>query len=101
MADDEPIKPRPTATAVSSRSEATKLGCLNVLTPQGPVHFHDAPGFMTTVIERPGIQPTVGVMLYDPEPGHGLVSQFDGEHARQMAASLLRLADEIDPRRHN
>lgn len=101
MADD-PIKPVPTATAESTRGEATKLGRLDVMTPQGPVHFHDAPGFMTTVIERPGIAKTIGVMSYEPgPPGHGLVTQLDGDAARQMAASLLRLADEIDPRRHN
>lgn len=98
---DEPIKPRKTTTAESSRGEATRLGCLDVMTPQGPVHFHDAPGFMTTTIERPGVATSIGVLSYDPEDGRGLVCQLDGDGARTMAASLLRLADEIDPRRPN
>jgi ABC-type amino acid transport substrate-binding protein len=98
---DEPIQPRKTGTAESTRGEATKLGCIDVVTPQGPVHFHDAPGFMTTVIERPGVATSIGVLSYDPAAGQGMVVQLDGDSARTMAASLLRLADEIDPRRPN
>lgn len=94
----EPLKPRPTGTSENMRGVAVPLGCRDVETPQGVVHFHDAPGFMTWLVERQDIESTVGIALYDPDDGRGLVSQHTAESARSIAASLLRLADQIDPR---
>ena len=95
---DKPHVPIPTDTHESLRGKAVALGCFDVQTPQGPVHFHDAPGFITTLIERVGVPTSIGLFVY--QPGEvGRVVQFDADGARSAAASLLRLADKVEPRK--
>ena len=89
----------------STRSNQRTLGCIDVQTPRGPVHAHDGRGFMSFEIDRDGVFTSIGVMVYDPElagpegQGFGLIAQFDAAAARTAAASLLRMADRLDPRK--
>lgn len=97
MAD--PIVPRKLETAESFGDEATALGCMDIQTPQGVVHSHDGPGFMTMLVERPGLPTAIGFFVYDPAVGQGLTAQLPPNVARSVAASLLRMADRVDPRK--
>jgi hypothetical protein len=91
-----------TDTYEQTRGVADKLGCMDVETPKGICHIHDAPGVLTVEISGDGRVPSVGIMLYDPEPqtvsgkGVGFISQLDAGSARNVAASLLRMADRLD-----
>lgn len=86
------------------------LGPMVVTTDVGPCLARDAPGIMTFVVNRdchcgrcePG-PPSIAVMVYDPIPmrgkrtGFGVVVQMAPDDIREIAASLLAMADEIDP----
>lgn len=89
-----------TEARLKTEDNFPSLGCLDVQTPKGLIHVHDAPGSMTTMVTHPDGERSVGVLLYDPEvpPGkvQGIISQMSPGSARVMAASLVSLANEID-----
>lgn len=103
----KPIVPTPTDTHESSRGVAATFGPRDVQTPQGVVQVEDGPGFQTLIVrsDNPAHQPTVGFLVYDPDPakcdgvGWGLLAQMEPDIARSIAASLLRLADQLKPLR--
>jgi hypothetical protein len=88
-----------TATHETSRGTATSIAGL-IETPHGPMECVDAPGFVTMLIINPedSAQSRVGFLLYEPEFKMGMVAQMDADQARMVAASFLRLADELSPR---
>lgn len=102
----EVIKLERTADFEETRGVAVSVGPMVIETPHGQVMVLDAPGLTTTKIERPGVPTSIALIVYDPEPvpdlgnlGTALLAQLDPEIARAIAASLLRLANEIDGRK--
>lgn len=91
-----------TDTHEATRGDAFPLGCIDIDTPRGTVHCHDAPGIMTTEVCRRGQFERAGLLVYDPEPqtrggkGMALLAQLDADGARSFAASLLRMATKLD-----
>ena len=87
----------------------TPIGCHDVQTPQGGlVHFCEGTGLFTSLIEGAGEgnPPTSGAILayFDGEngaPGRGIVVQLTATAMREIAASLLLKADELEPMRPN
>lgn len=77
------------------------LGPLRMETPRGACIAHDVPGFLTMEIrDADGVEIiSAAVMLYEPEPGHGIgfISQLSAKNARAVAASLMAIADKIEP----
>ena len=105
---DGPVRPLKTDTYEETVGEAEQIGCIDIQTVRGPVHCHDAPGIMTFRADIPGEQSGVWLLAYDPEArqhsgkGFGLIHQMKPDEARTVAASLLRLANQIDGgERHN
>lgn len=97
---DEPRTPERTETFEATLGVADKIGGL-INTPRGVVNAIDAPGVMTLLALRnddPKMS-RVAVLLYDPELGAGFVAQLDASTARTTAASLMRLADKLEPKR--
>lgn len=98
----KPIKPIPAPAHQRTRGEAVPIGDHLVELPQGLCCIMDAPGITTTLVERPGIPPMIGLIVYDPEQddaldhGFGYIAQLDATIAREIAASLLRLAAQLD-----
>ena len=82
-------------------SEHKRIGCLDLTTARGPVHVCEVPGFMTTEITRTSEPPSIGIIAYDVqpgrEPGHGYIAQLSPEAAREIAGSLMRMANALDP----
>lgn len=102
MADDA-YKPERTADYEASRGCAVRLGEQLIQTAQGPVRMADAPG-ITTMLVSHAKDPewsSVGVLVYDPDATIGMVCQLDATAARTIAASLLRLAAELDTGKPN
>jgi hypothetical protein len=75
------------------------LGCTDMMTQTGMVHFHDATGIITILVEGnvngPPRPKAVGIGLYDG--GDGVIVQMTPELARHIAMGLLRIADTIAP----
>jgi hypothetical protein len=76
-------------------------------TTRGPVLVEDAPGGMVGVMDskNPDLRRVVFVTYHPPKEGKkmgtGEAHQMDADATRAMAASLLRMADRIDPRKPN
>lgn len=68
-------------------------------TPRGPVHVEDAPGFMSLEVDRNGEPHSIALLVYEPLPGKGtgLVVQLSADSARAVAASLMMMADRLEP----
>lgn len=86
----------------------TPIGCADVETPYGLVHFCEGNGLFTSVIEANGevTPPTAGAILVyvsgeNGEKGRGVMIQLNAGAMRDIAASLLAKADELDPQRPN
>lgn len=97
------LKRLDTSESIKSNSCVEEVGCLDLDTPRGPVHFCEVQGIMTTVIRR-GERPVeaCAVLVYHPplqgaDQGAGFLVQLDAEGARAVGASLLKLADQISP----
>ncbi|WCT75931.1 hypothetical protein [Novosphingobium humi] len=86
-----------------SRSRAPAIGPKVIDTVQGPMLFVDAPGCsIGAAIRDDADESRVVIMVYDPglrandgEPGTGFIVQLDADAAAQVAAALLRNADQI------
>jgi hypothetical protein len=90
-----------TDTYETIRGEATKVGCL-MSTPHGEVDVLDAPGFSTLLIKHEdNAMSRVGMLVYDPDIRTGMIAQLDADAARTVAASLMRLANQLDEMRPN
>lgn len=112
MTDDvlfTPTEFRDDADIETGGSNVPRIGCHNVPTPNGPVHFCEVPGLMLSTIHANGAdQPATSVALMvfrGPLPGqslgNGFILQADGSGARDIAMALLKMADEIDPNKVN
>jgi len=101
MAD--PIAPGRTDTFEQSYGEAAALGEQTIVTSRGDIETADAPGLSTLLIDHPDQSLSrVGVLLYAPGPdantaGKGMIAQMTANEARTIAASLVRLAERLEP----
>lgn len=85
--------------------QVTPVGDVTLVTVRGVVDAEEVPGAMSTKIQTTNDE-TVGLALYIPPlaeglHGRGMFVQLRPEFARNMAASLLRMANEIDPKGMN
>lgn len=102
---DEPVPMDNRAMKHSKVGDVPKIGCHDVVTGKGVINYCEADGLMTSAINAHGdhMPPTaIGVMInLDPTEfrpkGQGLLFQMDAQCARDTAASLLKLAAELDP----
>jgi len=92
-----------TNTCQKSSSTFPRIGPAEMETPRGTIAAFDAPGLLVMHIDRSSEPDSIAVMVYEPKPGHGqgLIFQMSADVARATAASLLRLADQIEPVRHD
>lgn len=77
------------------------LGCMDVETPFGAIHFHEAAQIMVTVVDRPfPVANSVGALLYGDRDGRGapggLAHQMTPEAARHVAQALMVAADRAE-----
>lgn len=99
---DEVLKPERSATFEDMHGTATCLGGQRIETSHGTVEIVDAPGILTMLAINPvPADSRVCILVYGPgEPaGVGMIAQLDPGNARTVDASLLRLADQLDPMR--
>lgn len=84
-----------------SLSKTPQIGCHDVDTDIGPVHFCGATGIMTAHTTADDVPISVSLMVYlmgiHGNPGRGISIQFDPDGAREIADSLYRLANALDP----
>ena len=90
---------------ISEDHDLPYLGCLEITTVRGKIHVCEVPGYITTTVSVAGDE-TIGVILYSPPEngeshGVGSIVQLRPDFARNMAASLLRMANKIDPKGMN
>ncbi len=85
-------------------AEAHAIGCQDVTLARGDVHFCEAPGIITSVIhlDNEETKQVIAVMVYRDadqgrSTGHGYICQLNPKFAREIGASLIKLADEIEP----
>lgn len=104
---DEPIEMDVTGLT-RSVVNTTPLGCHDVATPHGLVHFCEGNGLFTSLLETgdEGTTPTAGaIMVYldgeEGQKGRGIVVQLNATAMREVAASLLEKADLLEPVRPN
>lgn len=97
---DEPIQMDNSAVQ-RSLSVTPQIGCHNVDTDVGPVHFCGASGIMTAHTTADHVPISVSLMIYmtgnQGNPGQGISVQLDPDAAREIADSLYRLANALDP----
>lgn len=82
------------------------VGCQDVELARGDVHFCEAPGLITSILtagNQSKAEGTIALLIYrearpGEDHGHGYLTQLDADGARDIGASLIRLAEEIDPR---
>jgi hypothetical protein len=97
----------PGPDAFASRSSLSKIGPLRLTTPRGEVELDEVQGLTTSNLTRDGEDLSrIAVVVYQPgpssrTPGKGLFVQLDPHAARSIGASLLKLADMVDPRGTN
>ena len=101
---DEPIQMDNRAMKQSKTAEVPRIGCHELITGHGTVHYCEAQGLMTSAVHAHGDHmpaTAIAVMIQlDPAPnfkGRGLIFQMDAACARDTAASLLKLAGDLDP----
>jgi hypothetical protein len=101
----DPIIPGQTDSYEQTTGECAPLGGVTIQTRQGVVFVQDAPGISCALATRPDPQWNRVVLLaYDPElqfapgVGIGMATQLTADEARGVAASLLRLANKLDPK---
>jgi hypothetical protein len=89
-----------TETCVSTDDAFPRIGPIDVETPRGRCTAHDAPGLLCMEIRNEdGSIKNAAIMVYEPEPGLGvgLLCHLGANTARTLAASLLRIADLMEP----
>lgn len=104
MADDPVQMDTTDMTETSVETPMPLIGCHEVITPRGTIHYCEAMGVMASAVHgygdhRPAT--SVGLMTYiDPcehrPKGKGLIAQLDPANARTIAASLVQLAHEVE-----
>lgn len=101
---DEPVQMDNRAMKHSVAGQLPPIGCHEYITGHGTVHYCEAQGLMTSAVHAHGDHqpPTaIAVMVQlDAAPGfrgRGLIFQMDAAAARDVAASLLKLAADLDP----
>lgn len=103
MADRDTVKRSGrTDTYEQTFGVAAKIGG-TMQTPHGEIDVVDAPGLSSLLVVHPTdpSQSRIGLLLYDPEIRTGMIGQLDADTARTFAASFLRLADQLEPRKAN
>jgi len=103
MADK--IIPEPLPTYERSQGEAIPFGACTVVMPRGDIEAVDAPGYTTLLVTHsdPAFN-RIAFLLYAPgqdtrTPGKGMIAQMTADQARNIAASLVRLAEQLEPGR--
>lgn len=99
-----PVQDKPDATR--TRNSFPPCGCMDIETDSGSVHVHDAGGLLVIDINRPDKRlSAAGIVLYERgengRSGVGFCNQMGPDAARNVAASLLRRANELDGGRLN
>lgn len=102
---DDPIE-LGTPTRTFTRPAMTPLGCHDVRTPQGVVHFCEGNGLFTSIVLGDDEAPISGALMAyidgtEDKKGRGVVIQLDAGAMREIAASLLAKADQLDPVKPN
>lgn len=92
-----------TKTCQHSSSQFPRIGPTEMETARGVIEVFDAPGLLVLHIDRSTEPDSIAIMVYEPEPGHGqgLICQMSADAARATAASLMNLADLIEPVRND
>ena len=78
------------------------IGPLRLETDAGPLDLDEVPGITTNLVALPDGQTGIVVVVYDirantgGDAGRGLMVQVTPESARNVAASLLRMAGDAD-----
>lgn len=94
------MKIEKTDTYMRSDAQFARIGPVEMETPRGNCIAYDAPGLTSLEIrDGEGKIISAAIMVYEPEPGHGLgmICQMGSDGARAFAASLLRIADLMEP----
>lgn len=96
---DDVMRLEKTRTYQRTNCSFEKIGPVFMKTPRGDVRVEDAPGFLSMEIMRGDEIVSVGIMVYEPKPGkgEGLLVQLSADNARAVAASLMMIADKIEP----
>ena len=88
---------------LQTRGEAIPFGEHTIVTPRGDVETTDAPGYMTLLVEHSDPEfSRIAFLLYAPgpdmaTPGKGMIAQMTADQARNIAASLTKLAEHLAP----
>ena len=88
------------STYIRADTKFARIGPIEMETPRGNCITHDAPGLTSLEVRgEDGRIISAAVMVYEPEPGHGIgfIAQMNADTARAFAASLLRIADLMEP----
>lgn len=105
---DEPVKPdelkvHSTPGHIETTGMAYNIGPIVLETVRGKVMTEDAPGYSTLLLDSPiKERRRVAFLSYRPPtyasalPGTGMIVQMTAREAREIAASLLRLADWVE-----
>ena len=85
--------------------EIPHIGDLTLVTVRGAIDAEEVPGAMSTKITSPD-DVTVGLTLYVPPQakglhGRGMFVQLRPNEARNMGASLVKIANDLDPKGMN
>ena len=97
------IVPKAAPLHQRTRGTCVPIGPHVVAMSMGEVLIDDAPGITTTLVERENVPPSIGLIVYDPHPGaagghgFGLIAQLEPAIAREIGASLIGLANQLDP----
>lgn len=88
------------------QSSLPPIGRNLIHTSRGLVDTVEVSGFSTMTISKHGKHISIAILLYQPpekgeKEGVGMLNQLDAPSAREMAASLLRLADDVEPLRRS
>lgn len=103
---DDLIKPEKLPGFAQLNSSLPPLGPCAIVTARGTVQVEEVPGLTTLIINRAAGASSVALLVYRPaedssQIGAGVLTQLDANSARNIAASLLKLANDIDPQAAN
>lgn len=101
--DDEAIPLTQTETFERSHGSVEAIGDQVIATSHGDILAVESSGVLTLEVGVEGQPTTIGILVYrDGEAGmqgDGRIVRLMPDMARTIAASLLRMAERIDPRR--
>lgn len=100
------IKPEKMPGFTQTHSRIPTLGPCAIVTAHGTVQSEEVPGLTTLLINRGEGESSIAVLVYMPaldgeQIGMGVLTQLNANGARNVAASLLKLANDIAPQETN